>query len=102
MKKQSKKPFWDRFKPVLISYLKQNFVKAALKKLLGSAIAGGFKAWIIKYIVTELFEEVAQPLIELAFRKAGYMHEVKQGEHTLKRIQNAQNNDDWRDAINDA
>jgi len=81
----------------LIEHLKGKAVKLALKKILGSAMAGGFKAWLVKYIVTELFEEIAQPVINYGFRKFGYQVEVYHGKKLLKKIQNAENDDDWRD-----
>lgn len=82
----------------IVEHLKGKAVKLALKKILGSAMAGGFKAWLIKYIVTELFEEIAQPVINYGFRKFGYHVEVYQGKKLLKRIENAETDDDWRDA----
>lgn len=97
------KPYsvWIFVRNQLIEHLKGKAVKLALKKILGSAVAGGFKAWIIKFIVTELFEEVAEPIIKLGFRKTGYLVDKAGGHYTLRRIENAQNNDDWYDAADD-
>ena len=89
-------------KPALVNFLRTKAVKATLKKILGSTIAGGFYGWLVTYIVTELYDEVAKPIIQLAFRKVGYIYEVKKGEHVLKRIENAEDVDDWHDAVNDA
>jgi len=101
-KKEDKISFWGRLKSALIKWAKTKAVTLALKKILGSAAMGGFKAWLIKYIVSELFEELVEPMMKLAFRKVGYLYEVKRGERTLKRIENAQDVDDWRDAVGDA
>lgn len=101
-KNTEKVSLWGRLKTALISWLKSKAVTMALKKILGSAMAGGFKGWLVKYIVTELFEELAEPVIKYAFRKVGYIYEVKKGEHILRRIENAENRDDWRDAVRDA
>lgn len=83
----------------VIAFLKGHAVKFALKKILGSGMVVGLKGWAIKYIVTELFEEVAEPIIKYTFRKINYEWEVKKGEHILRRIEGAENIDDWRDAV---
>ena len=57
--------FWGWLKSALITYLKDKAVKTALKKLLGSSIMGGPKAWIITYVVTELYDEVGYRLSEI-------------------------------------
>ena len=93
---------WPILKEWVISFLKDKAVKIALKKILGNAMAGGIKGWIVKYVVTELYDEVAKPIIQLAFRTVGYYYEVKQGEHILRRIENAETSDEWRDSVNDA
>lgn len=90
--------FWGRLKAALITFLKDTFVKTALKKLLGAAASGGVKTWIIKYIATELFEEVAEPIMKATFRKVGYIYEVSKGEHILKKVKNAKDSDSWHDA----
>jgi len=89
-------------KPALINFLRKKAVKVALKKILGATAAGGIYGWIIAYVVEELYDEVAKPIIQLAFRKVGYLYEVKQGEHVLRKIQQADNVDDWIDSIDDA
>lgn len=77
------------FKTRLIEFLKGKAVKVALKKLLGSAALGGFKAWLIKFIVIELFEEVAQPLILLAYRKGMRVVDEANGKLKVKKIEKA-------------
>jgi len=93
---------WPILKEWVISFLRDKAVKAALKKILGNALAGGVKGWIIKYVVTELYDEVAKPMIQYAFQIVGYRYEVQKGEHILKRIENAETSDEWRDSVNDA
>lgn len=65
-------------------------------------MAGGVKGFIIKYIVTELYDEVAKPIIQTAFEFIGYKYEVKRGEHVLRKIENAENVDEWRDSVRDS
>ena len=76
VKKISK--FWGWFKPALISYLRDTAVKSVLKKLLGSAVIGGPKAWIIKYVATELYDEVAEPLLKALFTELGYIYDKRE------------------------
>ena len=90
--------FLNWLKEFLIAILRDKAVKFALKKLLATS---SIKIWIVQYVVKELFDEVAKPIIQAAFEFMGYKYEVKRGEHTLKKIENAQSRDDWRDASRD-
>ena len=101
---QQSKPFWKRIRDVLLEQLKGAAVKAALKKLLGSATMGGFQAWVIKFIVTELFEEVAEPLIKLTFRKGMLIYDKADGRMKLKKIRKSKDENDadtYWDTISD-
>ena len=89
------------FKDWLIPFLKGAAVKAALKKILGSAVMGGFKGWLIKYVVTELYEEVAEPLIKMALNHAGYLYDRQKGKVLIKRLENAENSADYNAASDD-
>jgi hypothetical protein len=79
------KKFLNNLKPYLIDFLKGQAVKLALKKLLGSAVAGGFKAWLIKYIVTELYEELGEPLLRFGLNKLGYYIDKQDGRKNNKK-----------------
>jgi len=77
---------WIYIRSLVISFLKGEAVKLALKKLLGSALLGGFKVWVIKFIVTELFEEFAEPLIKYAFRNTEYQFNRVKGKMIVKKL----------------
>ena len=81
-------------KTYIINFLKSEAIKLALKKLLGSPLAGGFKAWVIKLIITELFEEVAEPVIRLVIRKGQLVVDKTSGKIKVKRIERAKNEGD--------
>lgn len=81
-------------KTIVIQYLKSAAVKAALLKFLGSAVSGGWKAWIIKFIVAELFEEIAEPIIKASFRQVGYAYDRVDGEIKVKKLNKAREDDD--------
>lgn len=85
---------WAGIKSATIKYLKGEAVKIALKKILGSAMAGGIKGWLIKFIVENLFEELAEPLIKYAFRRMGYLYQRTKGEILVKKLRKAQNDND--------
>ena len=77
------------FQKNLIAFLKGSAVKLAIKKILGTAAVGGIKGWIIKIIVTELFEEVAEPLIKLALRKGFLAYDKIDGSIKIKKLEKA-------------
>ena len=81
-------------KTYIINFLKSEAIKLALKKILGNAVAGGFKAWLIKLIITELFEEVAEPVIRLAIRKGQLVVDKTSGKMKVKRIERAKDEGD--------
>jgi len=81
-------------KSLFIKTLEKAVVKTALKKILGSAVMGGFKAWLIKFIATELFEHVAEPVIRLAIRKGQLIYDKTDGNLKLKKIREAKDEDD--------
>lgn len=102
--KQQSKSFASNLKKSLIDFFKGAAIKAALKALLGSATAGGIKGWIIKYVVTELFEEVAEPLIKLSIRKGLLVHDKIEGKIKIKKINKAKDENDadtYWDTISD-
>lgn len=94
------KDFLKFLKEHATSFLKQSVVKAALKKFLGSAMAGGIKGFIITFIVEELFETIAEPIIKLSFRKLGYVYDRVGGEIKVTKLRQARQDGD-RDEVDD-
>jgi len=92
-------------KIALINFLRGAAVKLALKKLLGSAVMGGFRAWIVRFIIKELFDEVAEPLINLAVRKSLLVYDKKEGKLRIDKNDKAKregNEPNYIDNISDA
>ena len=87
----------NNLKKILLDLLKGQAVKLALKKLLGSAMVGGPKAWLIKFIVTELFEEIAEPFIRYALNQVGYYYDKIDGEVKIKKLDRARENNNEQD-----
>ena len=80
----------------LVNFLQKQAIKAILKKLL---ISGGLKAWIISFVVEELIEKTDELAIEPIFNKVGWFSDTINGKSVYKRKENAQDRDDWRDAV---
>jgi len=97
-----KDSLWRAVRDKLVEHLKGKAVRLALKKILGAAAMGGFKGWLVKFIVTELFEEVAEPLIKLAVRKGFLLYDKAEGAIKIKKLNEAKedgNEEDYRTTI---
>lgn len=93
-----------RILQVFIDLLKREAVKSALIKLLGSAALGGVRAWAIKFVVENMFEQVAEPIIRASFIKLGYMYNRVEGEILVKKLNKAKrenNEGNYDSAIDD-
>lgn len=84
----------DQLKKSILDLLKGAVVKKALKTFLGTGAGVGLKAWIIKFIVTELFEEIAVPLIKAVLVEAGYQYDKKNGEILITKLHQAREDND--------
>ncbi|GEM_PF-4613603 len=93
--------FWAVLKPKIVPWLKSQVVTQAIKKILGTKLAVGFKGWLIKYIIENLFDEVAKPMIEAIIRKGELIYDNKKGEIQIKRLKNAKDVDDYNTIIGD-
>lgn len=94
----------ETFKKALIDFLKGSAVKLALKKILGTAAMGGVKGWLIKLIVTELFEEIAEPVIKYLIRKGALAYDKAEGKIKIKKLERAKeanNESDYNSTIDD-
>lgn len=96
---------WPAVKSFLISHFKGEFVKLALKKVLGTAAAGGLKGWLVKLIANELFEELAEPVVKAVLRKGKYQYDRLDGKITVIKLNQAEqkgDNDSYDDIITDS
>lgn len=85
---------WATLRPMIIEFLKSQFVRMILLKMFGKMISGGYKAFIAKLIVEYAFEELALPIIQLGFRKMGYVYHKVEGQIIFKKIEEAKANND--------
>lgn len=80
---------WATLRPMITELLKQAWVRTILLQIFGGMISGGYQAWIAKLIVEYAFESLALPIINLGFRKMGYVYYKVQGDIIFKRIEQA-------------
>lgn len=92
---------WATLRTLLIEFLKQAWVKTILLQIFGSVVSGKYKAWIAKIIVEYAFGSLALPIIQLSFRKMGFVYYRVQGDILFKRIEEAKNDNNMK-AYDDA
>lgn len=84
--------------PALKSYLKKSLrskaVKLALRKILGSAVVAGPLATVIAYLVGEVFDDMANPLINRISNKLGAVIRKWDGEELVLRVKKAREDND--------
>ncbi len=85
---------------MFFKWLRGEWVKLALKKILGTAAMGGIKGWIIIYLAEYLYDEVAVPVMQLLIRKGLFYYDVNQGKIEYKKLSQAKNDKD-EDTYND-
>ena len=82
-------------KPYLITFLEKKAVSAALRLFFKSAIPGGLKAWLIKFVVKEiLFDKAITPAVQGIFRELGYAFNTGNGGILIKRLKKAEDEND--------
>lgn len=92
---------WLTLRPILLNFLRAEALKLALKKILGSAVAGGLRGWLIKTLFDVAYDELEDRVIKPVLREAGYTFEKVRGKILIKRLNDAETNDDYNDTIDD-
>ncbi len=100
MTNQTTNSFISKLWKIIVDQLKGKFVTLALKKFLGSGAALGIKGWIVQYIATHLFEEVAVPFLDYIYRKGWLLYDREQGKIKYKKLVKAKERND-EDTYND-
>jgi len=80
---------------LLLSYLEDAAVKAAFLSLFGAAAIAGWKAWAVKVIVKLFFNQLVEPITELAYRKGMLVYDKKKGKILVKKLNEATDESDW-------
>lgn len=84
---------------LIIDFFRKAAVKAALLKLLGSAVMGGFRAWLIKLIVTQMYDSLAVPIFQWGVRKGMLQVDKVTGRIHVKQLRNADTDAEWDDVV---
>ena len=99
----------NRLKLALFEILKAiwTYTKSSLKSLVESeafilafAKLSFLPKWCVKVAVKWTLNKTAYPVIDQVYLELGYRIDVQEGKIILKRINDAQNVNDWNDAIN--
>lgn len=101
-KKITSHALWQHLRDAVIEHLKGRAIKIALRKLLGTMT--GFRAWVVKFIVSELFEHLAEPIIKLSMRKGFLLVDKASGRIKIKKMREAKEEGDeseYNDQIDD-
>lgn len=89
-----RKEILSRLWSIIIDQLKGKLIKLALKKFLGSGAAVGFKAWIITFIISNLYDELAVPFFLYLKRKGLLLYDKRQGQILIKELKDAKASND--------
>lgn len=98
---QEDKSFFTNLKEILIKQLRGEAVKLALKKILGSSYAGGFKAWLVTLIVKELYDELGEPILRAGLNYVGYTYDKIHGEVLIKKLREAKDETEYDRRLDD-
>lgn len=96
---------WKAISKAVAEHFKGKLLKLALKKFLGSTYAVGFKGWLVKFIITNLWEELAAPIIKAGLVEISYIEDKIDGKVTAKKIEKARrsgSNEDYNNAVDAA
>lgn len=82
----------------IISFLRnkliENFIVSVLK-------LSGFKYWIVGLLADKIIEKGDEKLIEPLFQEIGFEADVLDGATIFRRVDEAENRDEWLDSVND-
>lgn len=88
----------------IYTFLKTDKVKELLKiefkklllKLLKKQAMRGIRGWLLSFVAEEMAEDAIKYIINPVLRKGNYVLEIKNGNHIVKKMEDATNYDDWR------
>ena len=85
---------YKALRDLFFKWLRGEWVKLALKKILGSAAMGGIQGWIVAYVAEYLYDEIAVPVMKYLIRKGLFYYDVEQGKIEYKRLEEAKKEED--------
>lgn len=95
-------PVWlITLRNLVITQLKGEAVKRLSIIIFKSASLSGFRGWLIKTIVTNFSEEIAEPIIKASFIKLNYVYTKAEGKILIKKLKDTNNENDYDTIIDD-
>lgn len=91
----TKTNFWSAFKEL--------FTKSLVKILKLEAL-GGFKAWLVSFLIEHFYDDIVEPLLKLAVRRVKNAQVRIEGEILIKKLKQAEqdgNQTDYDATIDD-
>ena len=101
MSKKKKINWFLEIRNFLTSLLKRAVVKAALVRLALLVTPVGWQVWLATLIVEYAFDELAEPVINKAFRKVKFVYDSKTGEIKFEKLEEAENVEEHNDIVDD-
>ncbi len=84
-----------------LDYLEKEATKLVIKTFFKNAALGGFKSWLVRFVVGEMIDLSDEKIIEPIFRSMNFVRDVKNGKVTYTQVVDAKDIDSWRDAVRD-
>lgn len=87
-------------KEKIVAFFKTKFVEKVVV-ILFKAAPKGFYGWVVNLVVSKLYTEIGEPLIEAGLRKVGFIYQKIDGKILIKKLKKAQGegNEDEFDSI---
>lgn len=100
---QKSKVDWAVLGAALIKFVGLDLLKKAIEKVLINVIGAstGLQVWLVKVISTQLYKQIGEPLLKAGLAEIGYQIEVIENKQIVKRIKEAQSEQEYDDAIDD-
>ena len=84
----------DKLVKLLRTKVIEKFIVSTLK-------LSGFKYWIVSLLADKVLEETDEHIVEPIFREVGFVGDVTDGAVVFKKVKNAQELNEWLDAVGD-
>jgi len=86
-------------KEAILNWIKKWIIEFAFRKILGSAIVGGVKGWLIKYGINWLWKQYLGPGLRYLFRKVEMLIRKRDNKKNIGKLNKAKNEKEFDDAF---
>lgn len=93
--------WWAYLKTTLTSLLKNKLIQVSIAKIATYTVVGPVKAWLISFVIENLFDHLVEPLLVELGLQGQYQIDIHNGRKTIKLIKKARE-DNNEDAYNRA